>query len=204
MRFLTVSVMVLGLVGCAGWGSLHDGDLLNEETVMRAKAASALAPPTYEQRQTFGVLAEFAGHTYRGEASGEGAFPQAAIREWSWTDEGAALMIRNAAEDGSHGGETIVRPGGDGEALRYISKTHSGASTAGIITVGKGGTWEAVQETTTQKDAPNMRSRGQLRADGAVTGVTEVYKDGAWVPSLSYVYHETDEVLPDLKPPIGP
>lgn len=204
MRFVTVSMMVLSLAGCAGWGSLHDGHLLNEETVMRAKAASLLAPPTYEQRQTFGVLAELAGHTYRGEANGEGALPQAEIQEWSWTDGGKALLIRNAVEDGSHGGETVVRPGGDGEALRYTYRSNSGVSTAGMMTVGKGGTWEAVQETTTQNSAPKMRSLGQLRDDGTLTGVAETYKDGAWVPGFSYVYHETDDALPDLKPAIGP
>ena len=97
-----------------------------------------------------------------------------------------------------------MRPGGDGEALRYTYRSNSGVSAVGKIILGKGGTWEAVQETTTQNSAPKMRSLGQLRADGTLTGVAETYKDDAWVPGFSYVYHETDDALPDLKPPIGP
>lgn len=203
-RLTSILILPLAtsLVACAGWGALTTKDLVPEETVERVKAQKAAANVTPAQRAVFGILADFPGHTFRGEPTGDNPVNVADVQRWEWTDNGEALLIRHALEDGSYGGDTIVRPGEKDGRLAYVYDTNTGFSTEGTFSISDDGTWEAVEDVVGQSDVTKVRSRGHRRADGALISSSDYFKDGEWVAGHGFVYKEVDQDLPELKTPV--
>ena len=199
MRILFTSLMTLTLIGCAGYEPLTTDVLVPAETMARVKAQSAIAPPTLKQRQTYGILAEFPGRTFRGEPAGDSETAVADYQEWAWAEDGKALLIRHALEDGSYGGDTIVRPSDEEGVLTYVYNTNAGFSTQGTFSVSPDGVWEAVEDVVGQSEVTKVRSRGHRREDGALVSASDYLKHGEWVPGHSFVYVETHADLPELQ-----
>lgn len=202
MRILFASLLILSVAGCAGWEPLTTEDLVPADTMARVKAQKGIAPPTLKQREVYGILAEFPGHIFRGEPAGDSETVLADFQQWSWTEDGEALLIRHALEDGSYGGDTIVRQSAEDGILTYIYNTNAGFSTQGKFSVSPDGTWEALEDIVGQSDVTKVRSRGYRRADGALISASEYLKNGEWTPGHSFVYVETDADLPELQTPV--
>lgn len=202
-RTILISLVFFVLAACAEWQMLSTNEVLvPDEALRRVSTQTDVPPPTAAQKEAFGILADFPGHMFRGEPTGDNSEALADYQLWSWTEDGAALMIRHALEDGSYGGETIVRPGTTGDELTYVYYTNGGFSTQGHFTVSEEGVWEAVEEVTGQGDITKVRSRGHRREDGALISKSEYFSNGEWVPGHGFVYREVWQDMPELKTPI--
>ena len=204
MRAIFACIIAASLVGCAGWGTLSQDDLLSEETMSRIKAAKSRNEITPEQREKFGILADFVGRTFRGEPTQSSAESVADVQLWLWSDDGEDLIIKHRLEDGSYGGDSIVTHDASSGKLAYVYNTNAGFSTHGDFTLSDEGTWEAIEEVTGDSEITKVRSRGHIRADGALISKSEYFKNGEWVPGNSFVYREVWQDLPELKTPVRP
>lgn len=203
-RFMLISICAVVLSACAEWGTLtKKGGLVDADTMARAKAASSLTPATAAQREMFGVLAGFPGRTFRGEPTSESAEALADFQHWAWTDDGEGLIIRHALEDGSYGGESIVRRDDANGQLTYVYNTNAGFSTEGTFTVNADGTWAAEEEVSGRGEVKKVRSRGEILPSGAMVSVSEYYANGRWTKGHSFEYREVWQDLPELQSPIA-
>lgn len=203
-RFIFISLFAVVLSACAEWGTLTQNEsLVDADTMARAKAASSLTPATDAQREMFGVLAGFPGRTFRGEPTSESSEALADYQHWTWTDDGEGLIIRHALEDGSYGGESIVRRDESSGQLTYIYNTNAGFSTEGTFTVNEDGTWAAEEEVAGQGDITKVRSRGEILPSGTMISVSEYFANGRWTKGHGFEYREVWQDLPELQTPIA-
>jgi len=203
MKPIWAGAVLLALSACAEWGTLSQNEpLVATETRMRAKAMSHKAEATAEQRAAFGVLADFPGRTFRGEPDAGSTEAFADVQQWSWTEDGTGLLIKHAIEDGSYGGETIVRKNPETGSLDYIYYTNAGFSTQGSFSLGDDGSWEAVEEVTGQGDVTKVRSIGRIQPNGDMLSSSDYFSNGEWTPGHSFTYREVWQELPALDKPV--
>ena len=211
MRLGGIMLTVCLLASCQAWEPLTADELVPEATMERIRAEKAAANQSIadqraqEQKQTFGILADFVGSTYRGVPVGGGSDAVADIQQWEWADEEAStILIRHSLEDESYGGDTIVRRDEKSGKLSYVYTTTAGFITEGTFDVSDEGTWEAIEDVTGHSDITKVRSNGHIRDDGALISRSEYLKNGTWVPGHSFVYHKSDKTLEQhLKKPAG-
>lgn len=202
MRLILSVFLIASLAACASWGALTQEELVPDDTMERVKAAKNQGAATQAQKEKFGILADFAGHMYRGvptEASSESV---ADVQLWLWSEDGEHLIIKHRLEDGSYGGDTVISKDESNGQLSYVYKTNAGFNTTGKFSVSPDGTWEAIEEVTGQSDVTMVRSRGHKREDGALVSTSDYLKSGKWVPGHSFVYTEVWRDLPTLNTPI--
>ncbi len=202
MRVLGLILSVALLASCQSWKALSSDELVPEEAIERIRAkkateAQSLAEQRAQrQKETFGILADFVGNTYRGEPTGGSAEAVADIQQWTWADEDApTLLIQHSLEDGSYGGDTLVRRDAETGELSYVYKTTAGFTTRGTFAVSKAGVWEAVEDVEGHAEITKVRSKGHQRSDGALVSTSEYLKNGRWVPGHSFVYTKSDRTL---------
>ena len=208
-------IFVIGslfLTSCQAWEPLTTKDLVPAETMERIKAEKAAAEQNLHadratlQMETFGILADFVGNTYRGEPIDGSSEAVADIQEWAWADEEEpSLLIRHSLEDGSYGGDTIVRRDSATGKLSYVYTTTAGFVTRGTFEVSEEGTWEAEEDVEGHTDISKVRSSGHVREDGALISSSEyLKKDGTWVTGHGFVYRKSDRTLAEhLDKPAG-
>ena len=203
MRPILAIISICLLAACAEWGTLSQKDLLPDTTMERVKSAASQSPVTAQQRETFGVLADFAGRTFRGTAQGADADSVVAdIQLWVWGEDGRELLIKHALEDGSYGGNTVIFKDPASGKLSYTYQTNAGFSTLGEFTLEDDGSWEAVEEVSGDSDITKVRSRGHVREDGALVSASEYLTAGEWEAGHSFIYREVWQDLPALKTPV--
>ena len=205
MRLGGILLMMTMLASCAGWGPLTQKDLLPESTMERVKAEKEVfeARKAVEyvegQKEIFGVLAEFVGHTYVGEPRGGDKDALADFQEWSWHDERVpTLQIRHSLEDGSYGGSTIVRRNEVTGDLSYVYTTTAGLVSKGVFNVSQSGKWSAEEKVEGHESITKVRSKGNRRKDGSLVTTSEYFQDGRWVAGDAFVYRRSEETLEEL------
>lgn len=202
MRKLAL-IVVFGFVGCAEWGALTKGEIVPNETMERVMAAKAHAALTERQKADFGVLATLAGRTFRGEPAEENASGEPIIQLWLWGQEGKTLIIKNRFEDGSYGGDMVIRKDPLSGRLTYTYKTNTGLGMAGIVTLTDDGGWQTADNVPPGwADLIQVRSHGWIRADGALIITSDTSQDQDAGQGGSYIYHEVWRDLPALQTPI--
>ncbi len=198
-----IFIPVFSVTACTAWAPLTQSEsLVAEDTMARAKAASARVSASSQQKETFGVLAKFPGRTFKGVPTGSSSETLADFQHWAWADNGEALLIRHALEDGSYGGETIVRKDIATGELAYVYNTNAGFSTEGVFTVHEDGTWEAVEEVDGQGDITKVRSRGEILPSGKMISTSEYFSNGTWTLGHGFEYREVWQDLPQLQTPV--
>lgn len=205
MRFGVLILSMFVLASCAEWGTLTKESLISEETMERVKSEKAAFEQrkanerAARQKETFGLLASFAGNTYRGEPMGASSEAVADIQEWSWIDEEEpSLLIRHALEDGSYGGDTIVKKNSETGALTYVYTTTADFVTNGTFNLLDSRRWEAVEEVEGHAEISKVRNNGTLQNDGAFISSSEYFKNGRWVSGHAFIYRQTEETLEEL------
>jgi len=200
-RILAIAAAMAALVGCASWSTLNSDANLPPEARPANGEATDIAEVTPWQKETFGVLAGFAGRTYRGEPLEGSSEAVADIQSWNWAIGGAGLSIRHALEDGSYGGETLVYHDKASDRLAYVYVTSAGFHTEGSFDINEDGSWTAVEEVTGHPSITKVRSNGHQRSDGSLMSASEYYQDDDWVPGTQFLYREVFDIEPVINPP---
>ena len=161
--------------------------------------AERIAPPTEQQIEDFGELANYVGLTMTGAPTGEGAETFNDVQKWEWALGGSAILIRHAFKDGSYGGNTYVYKDPKTNSLTYVYVTNSGFHTVGEMRTTEGG-WVAEEDVSGQGDVTRIRSTAKLNDDMSTSMTSEYLKAGEWVPGHAFEYKPTNDLLPALKP----
>ncbi|MEO0883761.1 MAG: hypothetical protein AAFY34_13675 [Pseudomonadota bacterium] len=199
---LTTLCALAVLSACGSWNTL------NKEHMLPPEARPSATPTTPRnvratpwQRETFGKLVEFVGHTYRGEPLEGSSGAVADIQAWNWAIGGAGISIRHALEDRSYGGETIVYFDAETDALAYVYITNAGFRTEGTFEVAEDGSWAAEEAVTGHDTITKVRSTGTQRSDGSLLSESEYYENGEWRSGNRFLYREVVDAVPELDIP---
>ncbi|MEO1406132.1 MAG: hypothetical protein AAFV54_06535 [Pseudomonadota bacterium] len=189
-------------VGCSSWSTLNQDEMLPPEARFHAtKPAARVAKATKWQKETFGPLVEFIGHTYRGEPLEGSSEAVADIQTWNWAIGGAGVSIQHALEDRSYGGETLIYHDAATDALSYVYVTNAGFRTEGTFELADDGSWVAEEAVTGHPTITKVRSTGSPRSDGSLMSVSEYLQEGEWTPGNQFLYREVFDAVPELDVP---
>ena len=191
----------LVLSACAEWGVMTDKSLVPEGTHERVEEAKAYAPPTEAQKARFGVLANLPGSTFVGIPTGNSSERLKDYQKWVWIEEGDAILISHALEDGSYGGDTIVRTTDDPEELVYEYVTNAGFITTGSFRLDhEAGTWTSLELVEGDSPVTQVESKGVMNADGTMRMTSRYLTAEGWQEGHGFIYRRTYDPLPELKP----
>lgn len=200
MKSGLVIVAALAMTGCAEWGMLTDKSLVPEGTEERVRATTSAKPATPEQIARFGILAQLPGRTMRGKPIAESSELTGDMQRWEWTDNGKAISIRHALEDGSYGGETIVKEDPDTGDLGFVYVTNAGFTTTGTFKLADDGrSWTATEIVSGDSNVLEVESMGHLNTDGTLRTSSRYRTDEGWQDGHGFIYYETFDPLPKLK-----
>jgi hypothetical protein len=126
--------------------------------------------------------------TWRGDLKG-GATD---VLQWERALNGQAIRILHSVNDGDYGGEVIVIWDSEKSAVTYHYFTTAGFRTVGTMKFedGKVKTHETV--TGAAGGITEVRSVGEVKADGAYHIKSEHLKNGAWEPGRDTTYKRDD------------
>lgn len=199
MKTGLLAIAAMALAGCAEWGMLTDKSLVPDGTEERVRAATSVKPATPEQVARFGILAQLPGRTMRGRPVARSTELANDMQRWDWTENGTAISIRHALEDGSYGGETIVRQDPQTGDLGYDYTTNAGFTTQGTFTLSEDGrSWTASEKVSGQSDVLEVQSEGRLNQDGTMRISSRYLTSEGWQDGHGFIYYETFDPMPQL------
>lgn len=197
---LAIAASVL-LVGCAEWGVMTDKSLVPDAARERVEEVKAYAPPTAAQKARFGVLADMPGSTFVGIPMGDSSERLKDYQKWAWVEDGNAILISHALEDGSYGGDTIVRTTDDPNELVYEYVTNAGFTTTGSFRLDhEAGTWTSLELVEGDSPVSEVESKGVMNADGTMRMTSRYLTADGWQEGHGFIYRRTYDPLPELKP----
>ena len=158
---------------------------------LAAVAGSAGAdevPPLAPQLEKF---RPFLGKTWRG--TGPGQQPGSAVTDiahWERALNGQAIRTLHSINDGEYGGESLIFWDAKQESLVFYYITTAGVYTHGTMKFD--GAKFVSHETVTgnENGITEVRSTGELLADGRLHSKSEYLANGQWVPGHEFFYSE--------------
>jgi hypothetical protein len=133
----------------------------------------------------------FLGKTWKGhfkESTPEK--PQVDIAVWERALNGKAIRILHSINNGVYGGESIILWDEKKQSLVYYYFTTAGFYTTGTMTL-KDGKFESHEVVTgSAEGVTEVKSTGEVRADGTMLSKSEYLKEGKWVPGHEVTYKE--------------
>lgn len=116
--------------------------------------------------------------------------PVVDVARWERALNGKAVRITHSINNGSYGGESIIRWDEKKQAVGYHYFTTAGFMTEGTMTFtnGKILTHEAV--TGNPGGVTEVKGTTEMRSDGSFVIKTEQLKNGEWVPGRETTYRE--------------
>jgi hypothetical protein len=156
-------------------------------------AAPALAQPPDEPSldEHLAPFEPFLGKTYRGELSDSTPeHPKFDVTRWERALGGKAVRNQHSVGEGAYCGETIAFWDAATSSVIYYYFTTAGFYTHGSLRF-EGAKYIANEKVTGAVEGiTEVRSTGELLADGTLTISSEYLKGGQWVPGHAAVYHE--------------
>ncbi len=136
----------------------------------------------------------FLGKTFRGELKDSTPEkPMFDVSRWERMLGGKAVRNQHSVGEGVYCGESIVFWDSASSSLIYYYFTTGGFYTQGTMTVA-GGKYSAHEKVTGQVEGiTEVRSTGELLADGTLKVSSEYLKSGQWVPGHAATYRETPD-----------
>lgn len=162
--------------------------LLTSAVLLAARLHAADAPKLDPHLES---LRPFLGKTWKGHfKNSTPEKPVVDVSHWERALNGQAVRILHSVNEGSYGGESIVRWDAARKSIVYHYFTTAGFMTTGTLEVKEGRihTHETVAGNAGGVTA--VRSTQEIRPDGTFLVKTEYQKDGNWGPGREVVYRE--------------
>ena len=158
--------------------------------VAAAFIVTARAGETGKLDEALEPLRPFLGKTWRGEfKESTPEKPMVDVSRWERALNGKAVRILHSVNDGSYGGETIVRWDAEQKALVYNYFTTAGFTTSGTMTL-SGGVITSLEKVTGKKGVTEVRGTMEIRPDGTMISKAEYIKDGKPAGGREVTYKE--------------
>ena len=121
----------------------------------------------------------FLGKTWRGQfKSSKPDKPMFDVARWERALNGKAVRVLHSVNDGSYGGESIVRWDSGSKQLTYHYFTTAGFMTSGTMTVTNGKIVALEKVIGSANGVTEVRSTTELLPDGTMLSKAEYLKDG--------------------------
>lgn len=131
------------------------------------------------------------GKTWRGEfKNSKPDKPTIDVARWERALNGKAIRILHSVNNGSYGGESIIRWDKDSKQLVYYYFTTAGFMTSGTMTVVDGKFVGIEKVTGDANGVTEVRSTTELRPDGTMLAKAEYVKDGQVTRGREVLYKE--------------
>ncbi|HWB04938.1 MAG TPA: hypothetical protein VG796_18055 [Verrucomicrobiales bacterium] len=119
------------------------------------------------------------GKTWKGRfKSSTPEKPVVDVARWERALNGKAVRVLHSVNDGSYGGESIIRWDAEKKTLVYYYFTTAGFMTSGTMTI-SGGVITGMEKVTGGANGiAEVRSTTEIRADGTMLSKAEYLKDG--------------------------
>lgn len=136
-------------------------------------------------------LAPFVGKTWRGEFknpdTGETGVD---VARWERALNGKAVRVLHSLNDGVYGGETMILWDAEAESLIFFYFTTGGFYTKGTIRFENGKMISNEKVKGSAGGITEVRATSHVLPDGSMSGKSEYFKDGEWIPGHEIVYVE--------------
>jgi hypothetical protein len=121
----------------------------------------------------------FLGKTWRGEfKNSKPDRPTIDVARWERALNGKAIRVLHSINDGSYGGESIIRWDKESKQIVYHYYTTAGFMTSGTMTVAEGKLIGLEKVSGDANGVTEVRSTTELRPDGTMLTKAEYLKSG--------------------------
>ena len=154
-------------------------------------AASSSAAESGKLDEHLEPFRPFLGKTWRGQfKDSKPDKPTIDIARWERALNGTAVRVLHSINNGSYGGESIIRWDSEKKQISYHYFSTAGFLTTGTMTF-VDGTMTAVEKVIGNANGvTEVRSTYELRADGALLNKSEYFKNGERTGSREVLYKE--------------
>ena len=137
------------------------------------------------------VLRPYLGRTWRGEfKNSKPDKPTIDVARWERALNGKAVRVLHSVNNGSYGGESIIRWDRESKQVVYHYFTTAGFMTSGTMTVADGKLVGFEKVSGDANGVTEVRSTTELRPDGTMLTKAEYLKDGQSVGGRETLYKE--------------
>lgn len=144
--------------------------------LVHAAACAAETAPLDEHLEPF---RPFLGKTWRGEfKNSKPDRPTIDVARWERALNGKAIRVLHSINDGSYGGESIIRWDKESKQIVYHYYTTAGFMTSGTMTVTDGKLIGLEKVSGDANGVTEVRSTTELRPDGTMLTKAEYLKSG--------------------------
>ena len=140
----------------------------------------------------------YLGKTWRGQfTSSKPDKPTIDVARWERALNGKAVRVLHSVNDGSYGGESIVRWDGESKQITYHYYTTAGFMTSGTMSVTNGRIVALEKVIGSANGVTEVRSTTELLPDGTMLSKAEYLKDGQ--PSGGREVRYTEDAKAEVK-----
>jgi hypothetical protein len=137
------------------------------------------------------VFRPYLGKTWRGEfKNSKPDKPTIDVARWERALSGKAVRILHSVNDGSYGGESIIRWDKESKEIVYHYFTTAGFMTSGTMTVAEGKLIGLEKVRGDANGVTEVRSTTELRPDGTMLSKAEYLKNGQPAGGRETLYKE--------------
>lgn len=142
-------------------------------------AATLSAAETSSLEEHLEGFRPFLGKTWRGEfKNSRPDKPTIDVARWERALNGRAIRVLHSVNDGSYGGESIIRWDKESKQIVYHYYTTAGFMTAGTMTIAGGKLVGSEKVSGDANGVTEVRSTTELRPDGTMLVKAEYLKNG--------------------------
>lgn len=116
--------------------------------------------------------------------------PMHDISRWERILNGHGIRVLHSVNDGEYGGETIIYWDAAKKSLVFFYFTTAGFYTTGTMTLDGNKLVSTEKVTGNQNGITEVRSTGEILADGRMHTKAEYLQNGVWIPGHEIYYIE--------------
>jgi len=156
-----------------------------------ATAASSENPPLDKHLEP---LRPFLGKTWRGEfKNSKPAKPTVDVARWERALNGQVVRVLHSVNDGSYGGESLIRWDNEQGRLTYVYLSTAGFHNTGTMTVSSNQIVAVEKVVGNTNGITEVRSTYELRPDGTLLNRAQYLKDGQPAGEREVLYREAPQ-----------